>query len=179
LLEYPGVKRAWTSAYLAILLLLTVPLHGQDTVESRDSLAGLPGIMLQIVPPAPEIAERGVPAEVIEAAVNLRLKEAGVPVLAADAPEVTPGLQTLYVEVMALLDEYTEQCTWAVRLDLVQAVRMERNPDTRALMASTWSVAGVSNPTKDWRKRMVDDVLYYTDRFIAAYAAANPQVVTP
>lgn len=173
------VKRAWTTAYLALLLLLTVPLHGQDTVETRNSLSGLTGVMLQVVPPVPALEDRGITAGVIEAEVVHHLKEADIPVLLPGDEATQPGLQTLYVEVMGIVDEYSDRCTWSVRLDLVQTVRMERVPDAPVVMASTWSVAGVAYQARGWREGVVADVGNYTERFVEAFAAANPGGITP
>jgi hypothetical protein len=173
------MRRSYAAAYLALLLLLSVPSHGQDTVESRDTLAGLAGVAIEVVPTAPQLDERGMTAYVIEAEVERRLKEAGIPVLQPDAPELVPGLQTLYVEVLGIVDEYSDQCTWSVRVEVDQAVRLERNPDTIPFLSPTWSATGLGYQTKEWRKGIINDVLAYTDRFIEAFTAANPQEISP
>lgn len=165
--------------YILIVLLVNVPSHSQDSVDTRTTMTGMPGVMLDVVPMSPEMEERGITAFVVSAAVEQRLKEAGVPVLQPGTPETAPGLQTLVVEVIALVDPYSDRCTWAVRLDLSQAVRLERQPDATAVMASTWSIGGVGYQEKDWRKGLIDDVVAYTDRFIEAFAAANPDGVSP
>jgi hypothetical protein len=161
------------------LLLLCVPSHGQNSADSRPSMTGLRGVLVQVERLAPEVEDKGITSFVLAAEIESRLKDSGIPVLRAGSAGVAPGFPTLYVEVNAMFDKYSDRCTWSVRVDFMQYVRMERNPDTRAVMASTWSVGGVGFVMEDWRKAIVDNVLYYTDQFVAAFAAANPDGIAP
>jgi len=142
-------------------------------------MAGLRGVIVQVERLAPEVEEKGITPFVLTTQIEGRLKESGIPVLDSGSAGIAPGYPTLYVEVNAMLDEYSDRCSWSVRVDFMQFVRMERDPDTNAIMASTWSVGGVGFVTKEWRKAIVDDVLYYTDQFVAAFGAANPDGIEP
>jgi hypothetical protein len=164
---------------LSLLVSLAAPSHGQNSAFTRSTMAGLRGVMIDVVHLAPEIEDKGMTPFVIAVEVERRLKESGVPVYTSGAPELAPGLPTLYVEVNAVLHEYSERCTWAVRVDLMQAARLERSMDSQAVMASTWSVGGVGYVTTDWRRAILDDVIVYTDRFVEAFAAANPDGIEP
>jgi len=164
---------------LSVLLLLAAPSHGENSAPAPSTLAGLRGVRVEVVHLAPEVEDKGITPFVVAAEVESRLKDSGVPVFASGAPELAPGLQTLYVEVNVMLDAYSDSCTWAVRMDLMQAVRLERSMDSQAVMASTWSTGGVAFVTKEWRRAVLDDVVAYTDQFIAALAAANPDGIEP
>lgn len=135
--------------------------------------------MVQVERLDPEVEDKGITPFVLTAQIESRLKDSGIPVLDSGSARAAPGYPTLYVAVNALVDEYSDRCTWSVRLDFMQFVRMERNPETNAIMASTWSVGGVGFVPKEWRKAIVDDVLYYTDQFVEAFAAANPDGIEP
>lgn len=172
--------RAHVAISLTLALLLTVPLHGQDEPPRVPStFEGLRGVMIDVEPPAPDLEEKGITAFVISTAVEKRLKESGVPVFPSDNPRLAPGFPALYVQVVTMYDEVSKQCTWSIRVELNQFVRMERDPETVAVAASTWGVGGIGSEAKNWRQALLDDVLNYVDQFVEAFAEANPEGIEP
>ena len=174
--------KAHVTIFIVLVILLAIPLHGQDEppeAPAPNTFEGLGGVMIDVEPPDSSMQDAGITAFVISAAVEKRLKESGVPVFPPGDPRLAPGFPALYVQISALYDDFSKQCTWAIRVELNQFVRMERNPDTIAVAASTWSVGGLGYQTKEWRQALLDDVLNYVDEFVAEFAAANPEGIEP
>ncbi|MDH3215231.1 MAG: hypothetical protein OEN01_02935 [Candidatus Krumholzibacteria bacterium] len=159
---------------IALLVVLLDPASAQNSAETRATLIDLAGVSIYVEPPAKALEEKGMTDFVLEVEVERRLKEAGVPVLDFDIQDPPPGMPTLYLEVTAVIDEAVEQISYAIRLELTQSVRLERDPTSDGLYAPTWSVGGVGVYAKGWREAIIDDVLSYTDQFINAYFSANP-----
>jgi hypothetical protein len=147
---------------------------GQDNSNPGGTLAGIQSIYIYVEPLNEAIRSKGITDDVLSAEVERRLREAGIPVTSYESPDSIPGSPTLYLQVNALADEYIEQCTYAIRLELVQAVRLERNPDSTPFYAPTWGVGGVGTHLKGWRHALIDTVIGYVDQFIDAYFLANP-----
>jgi hypothetical protein len=154
--------------------LLTGPSLGQDMSNPGGTLAGIHSVYIYVEPLNEEVESKGITDDVLAAEVERRLREAGIAVAGYDSPDSIPGSPTLYLQVNALADEYIEQCTYAIRLELVQAVRLERNPDSTPFHAPTWGVGGVGIHLKGWRQALIDTVIGYVDQFIDAYFLANP-----
>jgi hypothetical protein len=169
-----NTMKTYLSYCLLLGLVIAVPLQAQEAPLPPNPFEGLRGVMIHVEPPAEELEAVGITAFLISTAVEKHLKEAGVPVFPAGDPEMAPGFPAIYVQVIAVFDEFSKECRWAIRVELNQFVRLERNPDTLAVAASTWSVGGLGYQTKDWRQGLINDVLTYTDQFIEAFAAANP-----
>jgi hypothetical protein len=162
-----------------MVLLMTAPTRGQDPQPTPTTFEDLRGVVVQVEPTPPALHEAGMTAAVFSAEVERRLKLAGVPVFQPDDHRLAPGFPALYLQVNAIFDDFSKQCTWSIRVELNQFVRMERDPNTNAVAASTWSVGGLGFQIKDWRQGLVDDVLSYVDQFIEAFAQSNPEGIEP
>lgn len=160
-----------------LFVLLVGQAHGQNTAETRNTLVGLDGVYIYVEPLAPEVVEKGVTDVVLGAEVERCLRQAEIPVLyPTDDGQQTPGTPTLYLQVTALVGEHVDECVYAIRLELIQQVRLERDEDAPAFPIATWSVGGVGAGARKWRQAIIDDVLAFTDRFVESYVAANTQV---
>jgi hypothetical protein len=162
----------------ALFILLTLyhagRCHADDSAGAVISLADLPGVAIVVEPVAKDLEDAGMTGFVFSVEIERRLKEAGVRVLNPEYDDPVEGNPTLYLVVTAVVDEYVEYCAYSIRLELTQTVRLERNPDVTVVGAPTWSTGGVGVHGKGWRQVLHDDVGAYTDRFIGAFAAANP-----
>jgi len=168
------------SFLVASLLLLvfapivTGPSRGQPAPEAAATLAGIRSVYIYVEPLSPEVESRGITSDVLAAHVERRLREAGIDISSFELPDSVPGSPTLYLQVNALVDEYIEQCTYAIRLELTQAVRLERIPDATPFFAPTWGTGGITIHLMGWRQAIIDDVIRYVDQFIDAYFLENP-----
>jgi hypothetical protein len=163
--------------YTAVFLLLTIQSHGQDPdpVDEPSVLAGLTGVHIYIEPVPSEMVEKGITDEVLLAPVELRLLEAGIPVITPSSEGgLPPGTPTLYLQVTAFAGDITEDCVYVIRLELMQEVRLARDDQTPVFHAATWGVGGIGFGESKWRNAMIEDVASFTDRFVEEYVAANP-----
>ncbi len=174
---FAAISLLIASLFLLIFApLITDPSLGQNTTEPGGTLTGIERVYIYVEPLAPEVESKGITSGVLSAEVERRLRQAGIAVASFEIPDSIPGTPTLYLQVNALADEYIEQCTYAIRLELTQTVRLERNLDSTPIHAPTWGVGGVGIRLKGWRQAIIDDVLGYVDQFIDAYFLANPGV---
>jgi len=148
--------------------------RGQTVPPPNATLSGIPAVSVWVDSLAANVADKGITAGVLGAEVVGRLKSAGIEVLNLDATQPVAGAPTLYLVVVTLMDEGVDQVVYSIRLSLTQAVRLDRDPDILVPLAPTWSVSGVGVALSGWRDAMIADVLAYTDQFIDAYFAANP-----
>jgi hypothetical protein len=140
-------------------------------------LKELEGVYIYVEPLVAEGEEKGISDLVLGAEVELRLREAGIPILYPD-PDGQRALDkpTLYLQVTLILDEHVDECVYAIRLELTQTVKLERDENAPAFPAATWGVGGVGIGGRKWRQALIDDVVGFTDQFVESYIAANPQV---
>lgn len=172
-----GMMRAvLVSALIAVAA--AGPTRGQDAPPPRnETLAGIPAVSVWVDSLAPIVADKGITAGVLGAEVVAQLKSAGIEVLNLDPTQPVPGAPTLYLVVVTLMEEGVDQVVYSMRLSLAQAVRLDRAPDVLVPLAPTWSVSGVGVAMSGWRDAMITDVINYTNQFIDAYFAANPDRV--
>lgn len=164
------------SLYAALLCLLVGQTHGKNTADTATTLTGLDGVYIFVEPLAPEAEERGITDVVLGAEVELRLREAGIPVLypTPDGRQAL-GTPTLYLQVTALVGEHIDECVYAIRLELTQDVRLAHAEDAPAFPAATWGIGGVGTAGREWRQALIDDVIGFTDQFVESYVAVNPR----
>jgi len=177
-------KQRWVAA-LIILGLAGWRLHdhasgdNESAVEKaeRDSLQGLKGVfvVLEEIKPDGESAERdGLSRLQIKTDIELRLRKAGIRVLNADEFSREPGKPYLYVN-LGLFRIDDDQYVFTLHVDLLQDVRLNRNPAILCLGSRTWT-----SPSSFGRvgiKRLNacrESVIDRVDQFANAFLAANP-----
>lgn len=159
-----------------LLCLLASQSYAENAPGAVPRLAGLEGVYVYVEPLGSEVEEKGITQSVLSAQVELRLREAGIPVFYSDADSlVVWPTPMLYLQVTALPGHFVDECVYAIRLELTQAVRLDRDGDVPAFPAATWADGGVGIGGRGWRQTLIDDVVGFTDHFIASYVAANPQ----
>lgn len=146
-----------------------------DSESTRQTLKKIQGVMViteELQPNLTKYVKKNIPSkEVLQMAVELRLKKAGVKVLTYDEWMKSPGRPVLYVNI----NTHEHEKYWFVyniSLDLQQVVFLESNPKSRAL-ASTWSlnVTGITNIGS--LGAIQHNILYLADQFIGAYKSVN------
>ncbi|MEN6317420.1 MAG: hypothetical protein ABFD82_01505 [Syntrophaceae bacterium] len=146
-----------------------------DSESTRQTLKKIQGVMViteELQPNLTKYVKKNIPSkDVLQMAVELRLKKAGVKVLTYDEWMKSPGRPILYVNI----NTHEHEKYWFVynvSLDLQQVVFLESNPKSRAL-ASTWSinVTGITNIGS--LGAIQYNILYLVDQFIGAYKLVN------
>ena len=167
---------------LAALALLSaaavLPLVGQgDTENSRRTLAGLTGVYVSVSKMTEEEQRIGLSNPQLETDVELKLREAGIRVLAKDDPNPVPGVPFLYVTVSTLkLTGLPGVYAFSVEVELIQFARLERDKSVVCL-GRTWNATAVfgtvgQDKLEGGLRTTIRDL---TDQFINAYLAANPK----
>lgn len=176
----PDVYRESTNmrtVFILFVFIIAVPIspaHGQNSAETRATLADLPGVAIHVARLAVDIESLGITSGVLRVEVERRLKASGLTVLHPDVQEPVPGDPTLYLDVTAVIEDPPDQISYAIRLELTQTVRLDRDASFQIFHVATWSVGGVAVYAKGWRRAIIEDVVGYTDEFVSAYFAANP-----
>lgn len=155
-------------------LLSTAPSRGQNDTDSQSTLRGLSRIGVMIEKPTTDLEERGITAFVINAEVVRSLKEGGVDIYDPATEDHPPGSPLLYVVVTAMCDDALDQASYAIRMELVQLVRLDRDAESPSVFATTWGTGGIGVQGKGWRQLLLEDIVRYTEDFTTALKSANP-----
>ena len=166
----------------AILLLFTAVtsrLFGQilgDNDNTRNTLVGLRGVCVSVTPIDEDAQRMGLTQIQVQTDVELKLRQAGIPVLTEGEAGSTPGVPYLYVELITLQPRAIRNVyAYNVEIELVQTIHLARNSEFG--LGTTWSATGVigtvgeNNLASSVRETVRDQ----TDQFINAYLAANPK----
>jgi hypothetical protein len=146
-----------------------------DDEPSRKSLAGLHGVHVLVEDLAPGAERTGLTRAAVQTDAELRLRQAGIPVLTAKEKFDTPGYPTLYIN--AMITANGSPWGYALSVGLEQAVQLYRDPTIVHAAVPTWSIisgGGYAVPAdipQSVRAKLRDMV----DRFINAYLSVNPQ----
>ena len=140
----------------------------------RIRLVGLPGVSIYVDSLAQHLVDRGMTEDVFRVEVERRLKESGLRILIPAVDGAVPGNPVLYLDITTVFEEGIERCQYAIRLELTQTVRLERNPGFAVFNVPTWSVGGIGVYQVGWRDAVIDDVLGFVEQFIEAFYDVNP-----
>jgi hypothetical protein len=165
---------------MAILLLTVTSAAAQgDDKYSRRSLMGLKGVYVLVTILPAEAEAGGLNRSAIQTDVELKLRQAGIKVLTETEATAVPGAPSLYVEATLPGGKGTTTtglyaCSLNVRLE--QIVRLERDPITGILAATTWSAPGIVGMVGQENLRMLRDTIKdMVDQFINAWLSVNPK----
>ncbi len=172
------------SCAVLVLALLNFPvaIGSQDTVETRASLRGLPGVQVLVEPVGDDAERDGLHRTDLQRDVELKLRLAGIRVLSEREMLESEAQPTLYVVVTALRRNLgpvplgtTTRGVYAynIGISVRQAVTLA-NGDV-SVFASTWDVGGVGATNADQVAEVRDLVKDRVDAFINAWLSANPK----
>lgn len=152
----------------------TVAEERKPENEARQSLAGLSGIYVEVSGVKPEVEQRGLTAEILQADVETQLRKAGIQVVSRTDALGTAGSPHLTLAVTTHTDEADLFFVFGIELALVQDVDLVRDA-TIVGRAATWrtgavGLVGVQN-VQDIRPIIWKRV----GQFVNDYLAANPK----
>jgi hypothetical protein len=128
---------------MTVLLVTTTAAMPQDQEEEveRKTLRGLSGVWVLVSELAPEATADGLSKTAIQTDVEVKLRQAGIKVLAESQVAATPGQPLLHVMVTALrrVDVFYAV---DVQVELRQSVRLLRDPSVVVPLATTWRSRG-------------------------------------
>ena len=162
---------------LIVVLMITISLFGVigTTTRAGDDeipvLRGLKEVFVDVEDLDFRVERVGLTTDHLRTDAELKLKRAGIKVLSEKVSMRTPEIPQLYIMVKVLGTSSGDYAA-NVRLELREAVGLERNPDME-VFASTWTTGrfGVTQSLSDVRKQ--EQALL--DKFITEYMAANPK----
>ena len=141
--------------------------------RERGSLAGLDGVRLTVHTPDGLPQGAGPVRDWLQRDAESRLRDAGVPLLAADDWVQKPGRPELRLTVKALRHD-AGIYVLCVLLELAQEVRLETDP-SRRVPAVTWSAsAGPGLVGQYGVRRALDEASRLVAIFADHYRTANP-----
>jgi hypothetical protein len=153
-------------AFFVLLLVSSSTTRAQDDDFSRRSLKGIKGVQL-VVDLSPGIAEdSGLTAIALRTDIELKLRQASIPVFATGDPY-------LYVGIAVLPSSDKAIWPYAVMVELHQPVALTRDSSILAPRAITWNVLRWGDVEKQNLRSLRNDVKDTVDMFINAYLAVN------
>jgi Putative peptidoglycan binding domain len=147
-----------------------------DHELDRATLRGLPGIEVVIEQLTSEVEQAGLTVQQLRTDVELRLRQAGIPLLSKEERFRVPGAPYLYVRVTAMLHSPSLRLfAYPSGVALNQRVYLEH--DTSRLFAPTWyveTIGTVGATNIHYLRALTRDQV---DQFINAYLSVNPRPV--
>jgi hypothetical protein len=137
------------------------------TPATRDSLKGITAIAVLVDTFAAEAEADGLTRSQLQTDVELRLREAGLPVV-AKATDVL-----LYVNVHALRSRERTLYVYSIQVNVLQPVTVTRTGTPAR--AGTWFTATLGMAGTAKLAIVRDDLRAAVDRFLTAWLAMNPR----
>jgi len=163
---------------LAALALLFPTVASSLVGQGEETLAGLKGVSVYVERIKDEVQRDGLEEGQILTDVEVRLRQAGVPVLTKQQSFDSAGSSILDIDVHAVkatAEGVAGFYAYHVHIELSQEVRLVRKSSLK-VHATTWSAGSTVGVVAADRLRSGRDIVRdQTDRFINAYLAANPK----
>ena len=147
------------------LPLLTAPAWAQDSASQRATLKGVTVVEVVVEAMDPVAEQDGLVRAQVQTEVELRLRQAGIPV----GPTPTGHL---YVNVDTEKSDHGQTYAYNVSVQYIQQVVLARDP-TAPIFATTWETGGVGMIAASRLREVRQDVANYLDRFVKAYLEQN------
>jgi hypothetical protein len=123
----------------------------------------------------PEVEENGLTKTAIQTDVELKLRQAGIPVLDAKDPKL-PKLEVAALEINVNIVTSSDGIwVFTVSVALGQNVRLVRDPSIIGVFANTWDVVETGRVGKPNVRELRDLIKDGVDTFINAYLSVNPK----
>lgn len=139
-------------AALVVLALLSAivasPLVGQgDDEYTRKTLVGLPSVFVFVGLIRGEVQRDGLDTIQLRTDVELKLRDAGIPVTGKRSSKVDAAFAYVFVNINVFKDATAGVYAFSVRVELHQLVRVVRDPSA-TLLTATWTSAALVGTTR-------------------------------
>ena len=161
-----------TVAAVAISILATVIMPIAPGAEPVDSLRGISGVYLNVLPTNKDAAAAGLSEAHIRRIVKDRLRKAKIPIHKRPSPK--DGRANLIVKIDTLKHPQGVYL-FTVEVSLIQEVHLARLKSADLFPSETWSKQALGLTTPNQMDLIHHPVLEKVDEFIADYRKANPR----
>jgi hypothetical protein len=164
-----------------IIGLLARGSWAYDHEAARATLRGLPGVRVYISPLSSDIERAGLSLQQLQTDVELRIRQAGIPVLTEEERRVTLAQPWLNVQLIFVPHPITVPIANVAVMQYIFSIHIEVRrrasfpPDFSSADVATWSTsfAGfVGEKALEGFRNYVRDIV---DQFINAYLSVNPR----
>jgi hypothetical protein len=145
-----------------------------DDELSRASLGGLAGVYAIVTPLPRDIEQGGITTQQIQTDVELRLRQAGIPVLTQKEWQRVPGAPYLHVQMYATREPSWGSFAFRIKVEFKQLAYLVRDP-SRMVSPATWDVACIGSVGLQRVELLRSDARDLVDQFINAYLSVNPR----
>lgn len=144
------------------------------TDYTKHTLRGLTGVAVVVESIKSDAEADGLRVIDLQADTELRLAQAGIPVLPPDEWKQTPGRPWLYVSVNTM--KYLASYFFSIDVQLKQEVSVAREPSL-VTSAATWEVGSVGFViSPDLSEKIRESVAGYVTHFVQDFLSANERL---
>jgi hypothetical protein len=147
-----------------------------DDASTRRTLGGLHGVFVLVESIDSSVAGSGLGRTEVQMDVEVKLREAGIPVLTRMQSTTSPGQPYLYVNLELSKVSGLDLYAFHIAVQFVQNAHLDRNPSIEASDVGTWAATPIVGTVGLAYVREIRDAIRdRIDQFINAYLAANPK----
>ena len=155
------------TAFVVVSLISTPTAHALDNEISRRSLRGLKGVQVIVESQKPEVEQNGLMTGAIQTDVELKLRQAGIPVSDRGDAGLIVGV--------SVLTSSDGLWPFMITVELDQTTALSRDPSIFLPAVPTWDVRVFGHVGKQNVRSLRDSVKDLVDQFINAYLTVNPK----
>lgn len=164
-----------TSARVLTLLLLLVSVSYSQT-RTKESLRGLTGVYVYVLPVGKEIEAGGLSRIQIQKAVQKQLSDAAITLY--NEPQSAEGSANLAITIDTV--KYSQGAfLYTVEVELLQEVHLARRADPEPFAAQTWAAKAMGITGANRMDLILEPLKAKLGDFIADYLVVNPKTSTP
>lgn len=160
-----------TLVIISMLLLLPAGSYSQANY-SKESLRGLRGVFVKVLPIQKDAEADGLSVEQIKKAVETQLRNAGI--TTHSSPDSTSGSANLAI-VIDTIKHPQGPYIYTVTISLLQEVYLVRSEKQDVFPAETWSKKALGLTTPSRIGLIQEPIREKLKEFISDYIAVNPK----
>jgi len=156
---------------LTPLLLFASMLHSQT--RPKESLRGLSGVYIYVLPLGREVEAGGLSSSQIQKAVETQLREAGIPIQREPNPADGSANLTIVVDT---LKHPQGAYLYDIEVSLLQEVHLARLQGSDSFPAQTWGAKAMGMTGANQMNLMLAPLKAKVAGFVADYLSANSKL---
>jgi hypothetical protein len=152
--------------------LLLVASIVQSQTRPKESLRGLNGVYIYVLPVGKDVEAGGLSTSQIQKAVEAQLRDAGIPI--HSEPNPANGSANLAI-IIDTLKHPQGAYLYGIEVSLLQEVRLARRHESDTFPSQTWGAKAMGLTGADQMKLMLEPLKARVADFIVDYLAVNPK----